>query len=73
MERYPMLGLVLRAGTAGVTLLAVFTAALLCWLAWPALGWLGALAALVAGAALYIAGRSFVELVQIVTEMLVPR
>ena len=73
MERFPMLAFVLRFGTVATTLLALISAALIVLLAWPALGWTAGVVAVLVAAVIFVAGKSFVELVVIVTEMLVPR
>ena len=73
MERFPMLAFVLRFGTVCVTLLALVTAALIVFLAWPTIGWIAGPIATLVAAVIFVAGKSCVELVTIVTEMLVPR
>jgi hypothetical protein len=67
-----MLRMILRYGALGAAMLAVLVALLVGTLCWTALGWPAAVAGIVAGALVYVVGRSYVEIVQIVTEMLVP-
>jgi hypothetical protein len=73
MERFPLLSLTLRHGAAGSILAALLAAAIVVAAAWPALGPLGIVLGALAGLVIYVLARSYVELVTIVTEMLVPR
>lgn len=72
MERYPILALILRYGTVGAAGLGVLTALLAGFLAWAPLGGLGLVVGAVAGAVVFVLGKSYVEIVTIITEMLVP-
>jgi len=73
MERFPVLDLILRYGAAASVVLALVGAALVLLLAWPVMAWIAAPVALLAGAVIFVLGKSYVEIVTIVTEMLVPR
>lgn len=73
MERFPALSLLVKFGHAGAILAALAVLILVLTVGWPALGWVAVIVALLAGALVYIMAKSFVELVTIVTEMLVPR
>jgi uncharacterized membrane protein len=73
MERFPALDLVLRFGAVGSLVVSIAAAAVIIVVAWPSLGWLAAVVAVAAGALLFLVCKSFVEIVTIITEMLVPR
>lgn len=73
MERYPTLALILRYGGVGSSLLALLAAAVTIAAGYDALGpYIFAIGAVIAGV-VWLLARSYVELVTIVTEMLVPR
>lgn len=72
MERYPVLDFILRYGKAasiGVALLAAFVVA---GMGWQALGWVAVGLAVIAGVIVFVLAKSYVEIVTIITEMLVP-
>ncbi len=73
MERFPILDLILRFGTPAAALLAVAGGGLTFAWAWALIGWLAIAAALVVAGLIFIIGKSYVELVTLITEMLVPR
>jgi hypothetical protein len=73
MDRYPVLGWIVRFGTVGTALLAAFAAIVIVVLAWAAHGMLAVVIAVVVAAVILVVGRSYVEIVTILTEMLVPR
>ena len=73
MDRYPVLAGIVRFGTIGSALLALFAAAMIVVINWASLGALAVLIAAVTGGVIFIVGRSYVEIVTILTEMLVPR
>jgi hypothetical protein len=64
-----MLRLLLRHGRAGALILSLALAALVPWLCWPSLGWLAILAAPPVLVVTYVLLKSYVELIQIVSEM----
>ena len=73
MERFPALDLIVKFGALGAAMLALGCGAFVSALLWPLWG-AGALAVGVGlGAIAYLLAKSFVELVIILTEMLVPR
>lgn len=73
MERYPILALILRYGGVGSSLLALLAAATAIAAGYDALGaYVYPIGAVIAGV-VWVLARSYVELVTIVTEMLVPR
>lgn len=74
MERFPALALIVTYGAqASIGLSLAVAASLATWLV-PLIGWIaGAGLALTAAALTLLLAKSFVELVTIVTEMLVPR
>lgn len=69
MERFPALRLILRLGRAGAAMVAAALALLIGWLLWPSLGAGAALVALLAFPVLYFLAKSYVEIVQIISEM----
>lgn len=73
MERYPVLGWIVRFGTAGTVVLALLVAALAIVSGYASLGWIAVVAGVVGAGVVYVLGRSYVEIVTILTEMLVPR
>lgn len=73
MERFPALNLIVKFGAIGAAGLAISSAILLALLLWPLWGAASMVAALLVGAIAYLVAKSFVELVIILTEMLVPR
>lgn len=73
MERFPALGLIVRHGALGAALLALGCAAFLSVLLWQVWGAGALFVGVIAGGVVYLLAKSFVELVVILTEMLVPR
>lgn len=73
MEKYPVLDLIVRFGRVAAGCLAVLCGVLIGIGLYPALGWLTPLAGAAAAGLVFVAARSYVEMVTIVTEMLVPR
>lgn len=73
MERYPVLALILRFGTIGAATLALVGGLLVTALAWTAFGWIAIPLALFIAALVFVIAKSYVEIVTIITEMLVPR
>ena len=69
MDRFPALRLILKFGRAGAAAVALSAAALIGWLLWPGMGALAALVATLAFPVLYFVAKSYVEIVQIITEM----
>jgi len=73
MERHPVLALILRFGGPGSGLLALAVALAVIATFHGALGMLSIVIGIVAGGIVWLLARSYVELVTIVAEMLVPR
>jgi len=74
MERYPTLRLIASGGTAGSVVLAALIALLVAWLCFPLVGCWGALAVgVVTGALVFVLALSYVELVRLIIEMLLPQ
>lgn len=69
MERFPALRLILKLGRIGPAVVAVAAAGLFVALTWGTLGWLAAALALPVLAFVYFLCKSYVEIVQIITEM----
>jgi hypothetical protein len=73
MEQYPVLNLITRHGLVAAIAMAVFAGILSLWLLYGPLGWLAAIIALLIGGVAFVIAKSYVELVVLITEMLVPR
>jgi hypothetical protein len=73
MERYPILDLILRYGRPGAYVAALIAAALVVGFGWPGLGWISLALGLLAAGFVFLLVKSYVEIVTIITEMLVPR
>jgi fumarate reductase flavoprotein subunit len=69
---YPMLRGVVRHGKAGGITLSVLAATSVLWLCWPALENWAILVAVAAGLVTGVVAQSFVELVRLITDMLLP-
>lgn len=69
---YPMLRGVVRYGKAGAVALSVLVAALVLWLFWPGLEIWAIPIAAAAGLITGILALSFVELVRLITDLLLP-
>lgn len=72
MKDYPVLHLIVRHGSMGATLASIIVVALVALAGMQSLGWLVAPVALFAGAMTYVLGKSYAELVRLITEMLLP-
>jgi hypothetical protein len=73
MEKYPVLALIVGYGTPIAVALAVVVAILVLWIGFPLIGWASAVLAIVAGGVLLLVALSYVELVRLITEMLLPQ
>ena len=69
MERFPALRLILRFGRAGAAVVALVAAIVVVAWGWPSLGWLSLIAAPFVFTFGYFLAKSYVEIVQIITEM----
>ena len=69
MERFPALRLILRLGRGGAAITALFVTVAALALVWNALGWLSLIGAPPVFAVSYFLAKSYVEIVQIITEM----
>lgn len=72
LARYPILAATLRYGRPAAFVIAFAVALLLAWLGWPMLGPAAPLLALLAGSVVAFAMLSYIELVRLVTELLMP-
>jgi hypothetical protein len=70
--RYPALKFVMAYGTATVAIVALAILFATFFLALPAFGWPAVPLGCAVAALLFIFGKSYVELVKIITEMMVP-
>jgi hypothetical protein len=73
MDKYPVLAFIVRYGMPVAIALAVVTAALTLWIGFPLIGWASIIVAAVAGGVLLLVALSYVELVRLITEMLLPQ
>ncbi len=73
MNDYPMLRLIVRYGSLGCVALAVLVFAAIAWLGHPELGGLAIVLGALTGIVVFIVGRSYVELVRLITDMLLPK
>ena len=69
MDRFPILRLIIRYGRAGAMIMSLALAVLITVLCWASLGWLAVLAFPPVLAVSYVLLKSYVEIVQIVSEM----
>lgn len=69
MDRFPALRLILKLGRKGAGVMAFGATFLFIWHAWGTLGWWSLLPAVVVLAVAYYLFKSYVEIVQIITEM----
>lgn len=69
MERFPALRLILKLGRIGAAVLGVALTGLFLWFAWGGLGWWALSIAPFILATSYFLFKSYVEIVQIITEM----
>ena len=73
MENYPVLRLIKRHGRLGALVVALAVACLIAGLTWVSIGPLALLAALVGGGIVFVGILSYVELVTLTLEMLLPQ
>jgi predicted membrane metal-binding protein len=73
MERFPVLNLILRFGIAVSAIVALIAGTIVVLLAYRDVGWPAIPIAAVVALLVFGVAKSYVELVTIVTEMLVPR
>jgi len=73
MEKYPMLDLIVRYGRPAAAAVGGLGFVLALWLALPALGWAALVPAALAGGLAFVVAKSYVELVVLITDMLLPR
>lgn len=69
MDRFPALRLILKLGRVGAAIMGLALTGLFLWLAWGGLGWWALAIAPFVLAASYFLFKSYVEIVQIITEM----
>lgn len=73
MEKFPVLDLIIRYGAAGSAVLAVLAGAGICALIWPVWGVLALVPGVFVAAVALLLARSYVELILLITDMLLPR
>lgn len=73
MQQFPVLNLIVRYGAHAAIVVAIFAAALVLWLLYGSMGWAAVAVALVTGGVVFVLAKSYVELIVLITEMLVPR
>ena len=72
MEKFPFLSLVVKHGVMASAAVAVLAALFVLTLTWPFWSAASLVPAVVLGALVLVVARSFVELVVLITEMLLP-
>ena len=73
MNDYPMLRVIVRYGNLGCIALAFLVFVAMAWLGHSALGGPGIVLATLAAIVVFVVGRSYVELVRLITDMLLPK
>lgn len=73
MEKFPVLRLITKYGTAGSVVLAVLVAVFVLVLAWPFWGLASLIPSVVLALLAFVVGKSYVELVVLITDMLMPQ
>lgn len=69
MDRFPALRLILKLGRIGPTILGMLAASVFVGLVWVPLGWVALMLAPLVLIFVYVLAKSYVEIVQIITEM----
>lgn len=73
MEQYPILAMIVRFGSPVSIILAMVGTLLALFLLYLPLGWVAFPFAAIIGGVIYVLAKSYVELIVMITEMLVPR
>ncbi len=73
MEKFPVLRLIVRYGSAASVVLAALVAILVLIVAWPSWGPASLILGAMLGLLAFVVGRSYVELVMLITDMLMPQ
>src|SRR5437763_14202890 len=73
MKQYPMLGLIMRWGAIMAALIAAIVVAASIWASVATGNWLWAAAGLVLAGVGYCVAVSYVELIRLITDMLLPK
>lgn len=73
LDGYPMLRGIVALGTTGAVLFAALVTGLTVWLCWPWMGMMAIPAAALVGVVAAVVALSFVELVRLITELLLPQ
>ena len=73
MKNYPMLQLILRFGSIMAALIAAIVVAASIWVAVATANWLWAAAGVAVASAGYCLAVSYVELIRLITDMLLPK
>jgi hypothetical protein len=69
MDRFPALRVILKLGRIGAFIVGAALTSLFLWFAWGGIGWWAVSIAPLVLAATYFLAKSYVEIVQIITEM----
>lgn len=73
MDNYPTLRLIKRHGRLGAIVISLAAGCLIALLAWTSIGMWALLGALVGGSLTFVIVASYVELVMLILEMLLPQ
>ena len=73
MPKYPIINFLLARGHAFAIAVSLLPVAAGLWLAFGGLGWIWVVGGVLVGAVLYVIAKSYVELVAIIADMLLPK
>lgn len=73
MNKYPVLGLIVKFGAPAAIAVAVIAFLLIAWVLWGLIGAGALVVGAFVGGLLFLVAKSYVELVTIITEMLLPQ
>jgi hypothetical protein len=73
MPKYPFIDFLLRHGNAFAIVVALLPVAAGLYLAYVGLGWICAAGGIIVGGILYVIARSYVEIVAVIADMLLPK
>lgn len=73
MPKYPFINFLLNHGHAFAVAVALLPVAAGLWLAYGGLGWIWILGGILLAAVLYVIAKTYVELVAIIADMLLPK
>jgi hypothetical protein len=72
MQQYPILNFIVRNGMACAVVLAVLAVVGIAGAGWIVWGWVALPAGIVCGLVIFVLAKSYVEIVALITDMLLP-